>query len=119
MTDRERFERIVSMSPFELNCAKYPNNESYAWPGNYRAYQVQLCWDVCQAYAKPLHAEIENLKLKLEASYAVLLAIRKELQQYTDGWNYFCDHTEEDGAVLRVEQKIINGCIYFKAEQTK
>ena len=79
MTDRERFERIVSMSPFELNCARYPNNESYAWPGNYREYQVQLCWDVCQAYAKPLHAEIADLKMKLEASDAAFMAVRKEL----------------------------------------
>jgi len=94
MTDRERFERIVSMSPFELNCARYPNNESYAWPGNYREYQVQLCWDVCQAYAKPLHAEIADLKMKLEAERfnyeqflrsSIPLASRDDIQDFVNG----------------------------------
>ena len=49
---RERFERWISSQPIEADISRYPDNATeYAWPGNYRTYNVQLAWEAwCEAW---------------------------------------------------------------------
>lgn len=60
-TGRERFEKIISKSPYELLINRYPNNHTSGWPDAYKDYKVQLCWNVCQDFAGLLHGEIARL----------------------------------------------------------
>jgi hypothetical protein len=49
MDSREAFEAVINNPPFELNVSQYPNNDSSAWPGDYRVYDVSLAWKIWQA----------------------------------------------------------------------
>lgn len=49
--EREEFEREMSKPPFEFCIDRWPDDGSYAWPGNYAAYHTQCAWDAWQARA--------------------------------------------------------------------
>jgi len=49
--EREAFEREMSKLPFEFCMDRWPDDGSYAWPGNYAAYHTQCAWDAWQALA--------------------------------------------------------------------
>ena len=49
--EREAFEREMSKPPFEFCMDRWPDDVSYAWPGNYAAYHTQCAWDAWQARA--------------------------------------------------------------------
>jgi len=49
--ERERFEREMSKPPFEFCMDRWPDDGSYAWPGNYAAYHTQCAWAAWQARA--------------------------------------------------------------------
>ena len=49
--EREAFEREMSKPPFEFCLDRWPDDGSYAWPGNYAAYHTQCAWDAWQARA--------------------------------------------------------------------
>ena len=49
--EREAFEREMSKPPFEFCMDRWPDDGSYAWPGNYAAYHTQCAWDAWQARA--------------------------------------------------------------------
>lgn len=82
-TDRERFEKIISKSPYELLINRYPNNHTSGWPDAYKDYKVQLCWDVCQDFAAPLRDEIARLTQCLQKANAQ--AARFEREWYLRG----------------------------------
>lgn len=47
---REAFESWISSPPFERSVDRWPADESkFAWPGQYRVYEVQLAWEAWQA----------------------------------------------------------------------
>lgn len=48
---REAFEREMSKPPFEFCMDRWPDDGSYAWPGNYAAYHTQCAWAAWQARA--------------------------------------------------------------------
>ncbi len=53
MTDRERFESIISASPYEKSVARWPNDHrKFLWPGNYKDIAVDLAWCMWQASLK-------------------------------------------------------------------
>ena len=47
MTERKAFEEWVSGPPYECEVTRFP--EGSAWPGNYRAANVDLAWFAWQA----------------------------------------------------------------------
>ena len=49
--EREAFEREMSKPPFEFCMDRWPDDGSYAWPGNYAAYYTQCAWVAWQARA--------------------------------------------------------------------
>ena len=49
--EREAFEREMSKPPFEFCMDRWPDDGSYAWPGNYAAYHTQCAWVAWQARA--------------------------------------------------------------------
>jgi hypothetical protein len=49
MDNREAFEAVINNPPFELDVSQYPKNDSSAWPGDYRVYDVSLAWKIWQA----------------------------------------------------------------------
>lgn len=49
--EREAFEREMSKPPFEFCMDRWPDDGSYAWPGNYAAYHTQCAWAAWQARA--------------------------------------------------------------------
>ena len=49
--EREAFEREMSKPPFEFCMDRWPDDGSYAWPGNYAAYYAQCAWVAWQARA--------------------------------------------------------------------
>ena len=49
--EREAFEREMSKPPFEFCMDRWPDDGSYAWPGNYAAYHTQCAWMAWQARA--------------------------------------------------------------------
>lgn len=44
---RAEFESWITAPPYEKSVATYP--DSSGWPGQYRAYEVQLAWEAYQA----------------------------------------------------------------------
>ena len=49
--ERDAFEREMSKPPFEFCMDRWPDDGSYAWPGNYAAYHTQCAWAAWQARA--------------------------------------------------------------------
>lgn len=49
--ERDLFEREMSKPPFEFCMDRWPDDGSYAWPGNYTAYHTQCAWAAWQARA--------------------------------------------------------------------
>ena len=49
--EQEVFEREMSKPPFEFCLDRWPDDGSYAWPGNYAAYYAQCAWVAWQARA--------------------------------------------------------------------
>lgn len=64
MTDRERFESIISASPYEKSVARWPNLPvKFAWPGGYKDLNVDLAWHMWQASRKQaLEEALEELQ---------------------------------------------------------
>ena len=54
--EREAFEREMSKPPFEFCMDRWPDDGSYAWPGNYAAYHTQCAWDAWQSGRAALRA---------------------------------------------------------------
>lgn len=48
---RDRFEAWITAPPFEKDIARSPHDQTkFAWPGQYRSYEVQLAWEAwCEA----------------------------------------------------------------------
>lgn len=49
--ERERFEAVFSVPPYEFDMARWPYNHLVSWPGHYRKYHVQCAWEAWQARA--------------------------------------------------------------------
>lgn len=63
---REKFEKIVSSPPFELCTERWPNDPAkYAWPGNYKHYNLQLAYDVCMDYSKEQAEQLTIAKQRI------------------------------------------------------
>ena len=82
--EREAFEREMSKPPFEFCMDRWPDDGSYAWPGNYAAYHTQCAWAAWQARAAlsagdAVLAEREACaKLCEEVADDLITAMRKE-----------------------------------------
>ena len=83
--EREAFEREMSKPPFEFCMDRWPDDGSYAWPGNYAAYHTQCAWMAWQARAAlsagdaAVLAEREACaKLCEEVADDLITAMRKE-----------------------------------------
>ena len=82
--EREAFEREMSKPPFEFCMDRWPDDGSYAWPGNYAAYHTQCAWMAWQARAAlsagdVVLAEREACaKLCEEVADDLITAMRKE-----------------------------------------
>ncbi len=51
MSERERFEAIVSSSPYEKSIRRWPDDATtHAWPGSYRDLDVDFAWLVLQDF---------------------------------------------------------------------
>lgn len=88
---RDAFEKAISGAPYEREVDRFPNDESTAWPGNYRDDAVDLAWcvlrdvtaELLEGQRKALHdlaqaaANDKPLKMALEA----LAESRKKLEQ--------------------------------------
>lgn len=49
---RRQFEEWITQPPYEMSVVRIPDDaEKFAWPGHYRAYEVQLAWEAWQASA--------------------------------------------------------------------
>ena len=47
---RADFEAWVSAPPFEKDTRRFPNqSDRFAWPDQYRSYEVELAWEAWQA----------------------------------------------------------------------
>lgn len=42
--ERAAFERAISGPPYERDTARWPDDGTSAWPGNYKDYPVDLAW---------------------------------------------------------------------------
>lgn len=49
--EREAFEAAISGPPYERSVARFPDDDTSAWPGNYRNIDVDLAWCMWQARA--------------------------------------------------------------------
>jgi hypothetical protein len=50
---RKAFEKWISVSPYEREIFRYPNDEmKHAWPGQYQNIQVQIAWEAWQKSAE-------------------------------------------------------------------
>ncbi len=45
MVRRQAFEKWIGEHPYEQDTSRWPQDDKYAWPGQYKVYQVQLAWD--------------------------------------------------------------------------
>jgi hypothetical protein len=43
--ERAEFEAFVGSPPYEYDTDRYPDNEKYAWSGQYRVIGVELAWE--------------------------------------------------------------------------
>ena len=46
--ERERFEKWASSPPFEARITRWPEDDTYAWPGHYKSAATQLAWEAWQ-----------------------------------------------------------------------
>ena len=42
--ERDAFETWVLAPPFELSCARFPDDENSSWPGDYIDYTTHIAW---------------------------------------------------------------------------
>ncbi len=60
MTDRERFEALISGPLYRRSVARYDDNDTHQWAGRYICPTTQLAWEVWQAAQREIEARIQR-----------------------------------------------------------
>lgn len=58
--EREAFEAFMSSPPYERDVARFPDNATSAWPGNYKAIDIDLAWCAWQVRASKAAASTQG-----------------------------------------------------------
>jgi hypothetical protein len=65
---RKDFEALIAAPPYNENIERWPEDTKHGWPERYKAYAVQLAWEVLQeAERRASGAPSERVLQALEA----------------------------------------------------
>jgi hypothetical protein len=71
---RAQFEAWIKAPPFERRCMRWPTDDTSAWPGSYRNYEVELAWCAWKAAVDYCVSIVEKYRVPVGNSSAGELA---------------------------------------------